>query len=391
MDEALAHWLRLREATDWASRSGSLTREIAEHLGSHEAVHVLDLATGTGSNLRYLVERLPPRQRWLLVDRSPELLSLVSERTAAWATARGYAVRPTPDGFALDGNGLDCVITPRQMDLNLPLDPTLFEGRHLVTGSAILDLVSESWLRELAACCRQAGAAALFALTYNGVSSFTPPEPEDDLIRDLLNAHQLRDKGLGGPAAGPAAHATAEAAFGDAGYIVRAATSRLGHRHHATRVPGAVDRRTCRCGARTAFRPRRHDQELAGASPDAHREGPFAGGRRPPRHRGLAGPSLGRAARWRDSTRPRCGGTTTNRPARSSPTARAAARAPFTAPSGGPASRPVTSRFTTSRIASGSGCRRSAPRRTSSTSGAASVAACATWPSDCRCGAPASR
>lgn len=225
MDEALAHWLRLREATDWASRSGSLTREIAEHLGSHEAVHVLDLATGTGSNLRYLVERLPPRQRWLLVDRSPELLSLVSERTAAWATARGYAVRPTPDGFALDGNGLDCVITPRQMDLNLPLDPTLFEGRHLVTGSAILDLVSESWLRELAACCRQAGAAALFALTYNGVSSFTPPEPEDDLIRDLLNAHQLRDKGLGGPAAGPAAHATAEAAFGDAGYIVRAATS----------------------------------------------------------------------------------------------------------------------------------------------------------------------
>jgi len=225
MDEALAHWLRLREATDWASRSGSLTRDIATHLGSHDTVHVLDLATGTGSNLRYLVERLPPRQRWLLVDRSPDLLSLVHDRTTAWARARGYAVRPTPDGFALEGNGLDCLVAPRQMDLNLPLDALLFSGRHLVTGSAILDLVSESWLRELASCCRDAGAAALFALTYSGASSFMPLEPEDDLLRDLLNAHQLRDKGLGGPATGPAAHATAEAAFGEAGYNVQTASS----------------------------------------------------------------------------------------------------------------------------------------------------------------------
>ena len=225
MDEALAHWLRLREATDWASRSDSLTRDIAANLGSHDTVRVLDLATGTGSNLRYLIERLPPRQQWLLVDRSPDLLAHVRGRTAAWASARGYAVHSTPDGFALEGNGFDCQVTTQQMDLNLPLDPRLFAGRHLVTGSAILDLVSEAWLHALAVCCRQAGAAALFALTYNGESSFTPPEPEDALIRDLLNAHQLRDKGLGGPATGPAAHATAAAAFGGAGYLVQAMNS----------------------------------------------------------------------------------------------------------------------------------------------------------------------
>jgi SAM-dependent methyltransferase len=225
MDEALAHWLRLREETDWTSRSSRLTREIAGHLASHETVHVLDLATGTGSNLRYLVERLPPRQRWLLLDRSPDLLSLVSERTAVWASARGYSMRATSEGFALEGNGLDCLVATRQMDLKLPLDPLLCAERQLVTGSAILDLVSESWLRALAECCRRAGAAALFALTYNGRSSFTPSEPEDDLLRDLLNAHQLRDKGLGGPATGPAAHAAAEAAFTEAGYVVQAVTS----------------------------------------------------------------------------------------------------------------------------------------------------------------------
>ena len=51
------------------------------------------------------------------------------------------------------------------------------------------------------------------------------PEPEDDLVRDLLNAHQLRDKGLGGPATGPAAHASAEAAFAQVGYVVHSAAT----------------------------------------------------------------------------------------------------------------------------------------------------------------------
>src|SRR5258707_11635990 len=76
-------------------------------------------------------------------------------------------------------------------------------GAHLVTASALLDLVSERWLRELASACRSHGAAALFALTYNGRSACTPVEPEDDHVRQLFNTHQRRnDKGFG-IAAGP--------------------------------------------------------------------------------------------------------------------------------------------------------------------------------------------
>jgi hypothetical protein len=225
MDETLAHWLRLREATDWASRCDNLTEQVAGRLTMHDPVHVLDLATGTGSNLRYLVERLPSRQRWLLVDRSAGLLSLVYARTAAWASTRGYTMEYVEGGFTLFGDGLDCVVHTKQMDLDLPFNPSLFSGRHLVTGSALLDLVSEPWLRALAQSCMQAGASVLFALTYNGQSSFTPSEPEDDLARDLMNAHQLGDKGLGGLAAGPRAHAHAVAAFAAAGFSVREASA----------------------------------------------------------------------------------------------------------------------------------------------------------------------
>jgi hypothetical protein len=106
------------------------------------------------------------------------------------------------------------------MDLGA-FDPAILLGAHLVTASALLDLVSERWLRQLASACRSAGAAGLFALTYNGRSECEPAEPEDERIRELFNAHQRRsDKGFG-VAAGPDAVAKAIDAFHASGYNVR--------------------------------------------------------------------------------------------------------------------------------------------------------------------------
>ncbi len=85
--------------------------------------------------------------------------------------------------------------------------------------------MSEQWLRVLAARCRAVGAAGLFAITYTGGSSCAPVEPEDDMIRDLLNRHQKTDKGLGGPAAGPDAAECAARCFAEVGYRVRSAPS----------------------------------------------------------------------------------------------------------------------------------------------------------------------
>jgi len=199
MDESLSHWLGLREQADFAARSEPLTRALADGMPAGEAVRVLDLATGTGSNIRYLMNRLPGRQRWLAVDRSPALLAELHDRMSS----------------------LDCEIETRQMDLGTLDDPGIFAGRHLVTASALLDLVSAEWLRALAEHCRAAGAAALFTITYNGRSSCAPAEPEDDMVRDLMNRHQKTDKGLGGPALGPDAVSCAEQQFAEAGYRVR--------------------------------------------------------------------------------------------------------------------------------------------------------------------------
>jgi hypothetical protein len=196
MTISLSQWLALRAPADTAARSTILTKTVAGLLPRGQRIRILDLATGTGSNLRYLAPRLPGPQEWLVVDRDATLLAEVPREMPA-----------------------DVRVETRCQNLAL-LDAGMFAGRHLVTASALLDLVSDAWLRLLAERCRAAGAVALFALTYNGESHCSPSEPEDDAIRDLLNRHQKTDKGFG-PAAGPDAVECADRAFAGVGYHVR--------------------------------------------------------------------------------------------------------------------------------------------------------------------------
>jgi hypothetical protein len=196
-----AEWLTLREPADHASRSMLLTRAVGGMLPPTGELLVLDLAAGTGSNLRYLSPHLRRPQRWLLVDHDEMLLARA--------------------GSDVDGEGVS--IETRQADLaplNAPASSDLFRDRALVTASALLDLVSDDWMRALASRCRDVNAAALFALSYDGLIRCAPEDPDDLLVRELVNDHQRTDKGFG-PALGPGATDSAERWFTRVGYLVQ--------------------------------------------------------------------------------------------------------------------------------------------------------------------------
>jgi len=215
----LGEWLQLREAADWSARSAALADGVLARLPRLAPMRILDLATGSGSNLRYLAPRLPVPQHWTVVDRDTDLLAEARIQLATWASARGIALRGDAAGCQLRGPSTEWTVEMQAGDLGA-LDAGLFEGRHLVTASALLDLTSEAWIADLASQCRAAGAAVLVALTYDGRFSCEPADEDDEAVRALFNSHQRTDKGLGGPAAGPGAHAAAVRAFIGAGYEV---------------------------------------------------------------------------------------------------------------------------------------------------------------------------
>jgi SAM-dependent methyltransferase len=187
-----ADWLALRELVDHRSRSDGLLGTLSAWWGTAGGSRIADLGSGTGSNLRYLAPRLSGVQEWTLVDHDSALLASVEplERVTRLERVSGDLAR----------EGLEVA---RRADL--------------VTGSALLDLVSDTWLKQLVDACRPTRCAALFALSVDGFIEWSDSDADDRLVVDAVNAHQRRNKGLG-PALGPTAGDVAEQCFRAAGY-----------------------------------------------------------------------------------------------------------------------------------------------------------------------------
>lgn len=215
-----ADWLALREPADHAARSKSLLAEVAGAFAGRDAINVVDLGCGAGSNLRGTAEALPDRQYWRLVDYDPKLLAAARGRLTAWA-----------DGAASDGDVLVLTkgakslrVTFIQADLNTDLDRVLAPSADLVTAAALFDLVSTNWLERFVAALARRRLPLYTVLTYDGTENWAPPHPADQAMLEAFHAHQATDKGFG-PAAGPGATTIMAEAFARAGYTVRQASS----------------------------------------------------------------------------------------------------------------------------------------------------------------------
>jgi len=222
MEPFATHWLALREAADYRARSKRLTRAIAARFADAAELSVLDLGSGTGANFRFLFEHLPHRQRWELVDYDSALLEAASGAIRSWAAARAYETKAIRDGLVLRGDERTCTVMMRTLDV--AADGALEElcaNRDLVTASALLDLVSEGWVKRLVEQCRRARANMAIALTYNGVATFSPSDPDDEPIAALVNRHQRSNKGFGA-ALGPQATTCLKTCLSRAGYFVDA-------------------------------------------------------------------------------------------------------------------------------------------------------------------------
>lgn len=198
-----AEWLALREPVDAAARSAALGAVAVEALvrlrAAAPVIEVIDLGAGTGANLRYVAPLIAAAQNWLLVDNDAALLA---------AAAPQYP----------------CRVEVLALDLATHLERVPLRAGSLLTAAALLDLVSAAWLASLVERIVRAGAIAWFALTYDGRMECYPPEPEDPEVRDLVNLHQLTDKGFG-QALGPGAGRVTQQLLAAQGYHVHCAPS----------------------------------------------------------------------------------------------------------------------------------------------------------------------
>jgi len=202
-----AEWLALREPVDAASRNPELTSRLIEWRAPLDTLSVLDLASGTGANFRFLAPVLGGEQHWRLIDHDPALLA----RSGGLPPKRGWRIERQSLDLARDWESLD------------------LQGVHLVTASALIDLVSVDWLKRLAQRCQEIQAVVFIVLSYDGVLAWDPVLEGDETVRQWVNRHQHSNKGFG-PALGPQAAPELKAILERLGYRVELRSSpwRLG-------------------------------------------------------------------------------------------------------------------------------------------------------------------
>jgi hypothetical protein len=174
-----AGWLALREPADTRARDGAaaallppLLARLSERADPAAGLRIVDLGSGTGSNLRWLANRLPEpdRQHWLLLDHDPNLLAL--------GPVQATAVRA-------DVTDLARVLADRG-------------GADLITTAALLDLLDRRELAAIVDAVVDASVPALFSLTVTGDVTVDPADPQDAALAQAFDAHQRRD-GRPGP------------------------------------------------------------------------------------------------------------------------------------------------------------------------------------------------
>jgi hypothetical protein len=225
-----ADWLSLREPFDAAARdaaAGELrlaSRLASLRAGATRPLRVIDLACGTGANLRWLALRLGGEQQWLVVDHDADLLRCWPERLAAVSGAHVGSDAGLHQPLPFAGPGCEASIVRQQLDLMVGLETLPWHAADLVTASALLDLVGTAWLHRLVVASAASRVALLMSLNVDGRHVWAPGDPVDATVGQLFAEHQQRDKGLG-PALGAEAVAVLRQTLEAAGYRVFTAAS----------------------------------------------------------------------------------------------------------------------------------------------------------------------
>lgn len=214
-----ADWLTLREPFDAAARNAALARRLAAALPRRP--RLLDLGAGTGSLVRWLAPIIGRAQVWTLADGDAELLLRGFDDIAAWAARRGWTV--TKPGRALLVHAPFGALRVEAVCVDLVPGPAVLplKDTDAVVCSALLDLVSASWIERLAQALR---TPLLACLTVDGRDAVLPSHPLDARVRAGFRRDQGRDKGFG-PALGPRATATLHAALARRGFALASAPS----------------------------------------------------------------------------------------------------------------------------------------------------------------------
>ena len=185
-------WLDLRAPFDDAARQCALplldNAAGALTVDCERPLVVIDIGAGTGNSMRWfdrhLRERLPGRSlQRVLVDADEAALEVAAQRFGEDVTTVAAPIASLPDIAAK-------ALAEASLASTQP-------GNLLITGSALLDVLTREDMVAIAETLRRYSGIGLFLLSISGRWRLRPPHPDDEILDEAFGRHQRRESRLG--------------------------------------------------------------------------------------------------------------------------------------------------------------------------------------------------
>ena len=211
MEKFSSDWLSLREQEDLLARNTKVLECVKNYLRNEQRLNILDIGCGTGATMRVLQPEFTQPQHWTLLDADKELL---------------VQAQCFNQPLVYDSN-----ITMKTECVDLTEDFGFLQRKcSIVTATAFLDLVSESWIQKFAQALKDNNHRFYCSITPTCSIELIPIESLDDEVINAFNTHRYTDKGFGLSLGGDAAKYTLEI-FQNLGYQLTSAFDTWGNRH----------------------------------------------------------------------------------------------------------------------------------------------------------------
>ena len=189
-------WLDERFIHDVNARNKEVEGTCFAYFDKLDAIHIMDVGSGTGSTFLALHNKITKDQNWTFLEQDSSLIEHSIQRICKELQQERYVINKT-DAIVTFTKGSKTITLKTINDSLLNIDTYLRDRSiDLVTASAIFDLFSIDQYAKFEQIVRGHNCAILSVLNYTGMS-FNPVVEGDETCIDLYHGHMLRSQHFG--------------------------------------------------------------------------------------------------------------------------------------------------------------------------------------------------
>jgi hypothetical protein len=163
---------------------------------------LVDAGAGSGANMRYLMEKIPASQQWVLIEQNPDFSKASLQVLQQHARHQGYTSFMEQDTLTLQTPTKTIQVNAKQGSLLEIENLTDLSHTDAIVSNAVFDLFTLHQFDTFVSTIARYQLIFLSTLNYENMH-FSPTRWQDEKMIALYHAHMLRPQTVG-PAMGPA-------------------------------------------------------------------------------------------------------------------------------------------------------------------------------------------